>query len=141
MRVFDAIGRPELKRDPRFATNEKRLENVDELDEIIQEWMADHTRKEAIERFETCEATIAPIYNISDIIADEHFTSREAVVAVEDDDLGEGLVQNTFPKFSETPGEIDHLGPGLGSHNEEIFGTRLSYDEETRSELTSKGVI
>ncbi len=141
MRVFDAIERPDLKDDPRFEDNEKRLENVEELDAIIQNWMDDHTREEVIDRFEEYEATIAPIYNVADITEDEHYQARDALVNVEDDQLGEGLVQNTFPRFSETPGEITHLGPQLGAHNDEVYGEHLSYDEETLADLRSGGVI
>jgi crotonobetainyl-CoA:carnitine CoA-transferase CaiB-like acyl-CoA transferase len=140
-RVFEAIERPDLIDDPRFADNEKRLENVEELDSIIQDWMDDHTREEIVARFEEYEATIAPIYNVADIIEDEHYQARDALVEVEDDQLGEGLVQNTFPRFSETPGEISHLGPQLGAHNEEVYGEHLAYDEETLADLQSEDVI
>jgi formyl-CoA transferase len=140
-RVFEAIERPDLIDDPRFEDNEKRLENVEELDSIIQDWMDDHTREEIVDRFEEYEATIAPIYNVADIIEDEHYQAREALVEVEDDQLGEGLVQNTFPRFSETPGEISHLGPQLGAHNEEVYGEHLAYDEETIADLQSEDVI
>ena len=141
MRVFDAIERPDLKDDPRFEDNEKRLENVEELDAAIQEWMDEHTREEVLERFEEYEATIAPIYNVEDILADEHYQARDAVVEVEDDELGAAAVQNTFPRFSETPGRIDHLGPSLGAHNEAVYGDRLAYDDETVADLESEGVI
>jgi formyl-CoA transferase len=140
-RVFEAIERPDLIDDPRFEDNEKRLENVEELDRIIQDWMDDHEREEIIDRFEEFEATIAPIYNVADITEDEHYQAREALVNVEDDQLGEGLVQNTFPRFSETPGEISHLGPQLGAHNEEVYGDHLAYDESTIADLQSEDVI
>ena len=140
-RVFEAIERPDLIDDDRFEDNEKRLENVEELDAIIQDWMDDHTREEVVDRFEEYEATIAPIYNVADIMEDEHYQARDALVEIEDDQLGEGLVQNTFPRFSETPGDISHLGPQLGAHNEEVYGDHLAYDESTIADLESEGVI
>ena len=141
MRTFDAIGRSDLKDDPRFKDNESRLENVEELDAIIQDWMGDHTREEIIDTFEEHDATIAPVYNVEDIMQDEHYQAREAVVTVEDDDLGEAAVQNTIPKFSETPGSVDYLGPDLGEHNEEVFCNQLGYDEDLLADLESEGVI
>jgi len=141
MRVFDAIERPDLKTDLRFADNEARLENAEELDAIIQEWIAEHARDEVIDRFEEYEATIAPVYNVADILDDEHYQAREAVVEVADDQLGEGLVQNTFPRFSETPGEITHLGPQLGEHNDEVYGDLLGYDDATLADLDDAGAI
>lgn len=141
MRVFDAIDRPDLKNDSRFETNERRMEHVDKLDEIIGNWMADHSREEVLDTFEETGATIAPIYNVEDIVEDEHYRERNAVVEIEDDDIGAGLVQNVFPKFSETPGEVRHLGPGLGEHNQSVYGDILEYDDDFLNELREQKVI
>jgi len=141
MRVFDAIERPDLKDDPQFADNGKRLENVEELDRIIGEWISDHTREEVIDRFEEHEATIAPVYSVADILADEHYDARDAVLEVDDEELGTAIVQNTFPRFSETPGRVDHLGPPLGAHNDEVYAERLGYDAETLADLDREDVI
>jgi len=141
MRVFEAIGRPDLKDDPRFEDNESRLENVDALDSILQDWIGNHTRDEVLQRFVENDATIAPIYNVEDILDDEHYQAREAVLNVEDEELGTGLVQNVFPFLSETPGAVDHLGPKLGAHNEELFREQLGYGEEKLVDLNDEGVI
>ncbi|MFB6070117.1 MAG: CaiB/BaiF CoA transferase family protein [Halanaeroarchaeum sp.] len=141
MRVFDAIDRPDLKEDPRFEDNESRVEHNDELDAIIQDWMAERTREEILDTFEQHDATIAPIYNIEDIVEDEHYRARDAIVTVDDEDLGSASIQNTFPRLRETPGEIDHLGPSLGEHNDAVYGDLLGYEEETLDELASEGVI
>jgi formyl-CoA transferase len=141
MRVFDAIDRPELKDDERFADNEARLEHVDELDGVIQDWMDDHSREEVLDAFNEAEATIAPIYNVEDILEDEQYRARDAVLSVDDEDLGPATVQNTFPVFSETPGEVRHLGPGLGEHNEAVYGDVLGYDESTITDLSEEGAI
>ena len=141
MRVFDAIGRPELKDDPRFETNEKRLENVEKLDEIIQDWIAERPRAEVLERFEEHDATVAPVYDVEDIIEDDHYQARETLVEIEDPTLGTGLVQNVFPRFSATPGEVEHLGPDLGEHNDAVFLDRLSYDDDILDDLDERGVI
>ncbi|MBC9987674.1 CoA transferase [Haloferax sp. AS1] len=140
-RTFDALGRPDLKDDPRFETNEDRLEHVDELDAIIQDWMDDHSREEVLDAFEAADATLAPVYNVEDILNDEHYAAREAFLTVDDPDLGEAVVQNAFPKFSETPGRVDHLGPSLGEHNDAVYRDRLGYDESVLSDLESEDVI
>ncbi|RDZ36058.1 CoA transferase [Haloferax sp. Atlit-47N] len=140
-RTFDAIDRPDLKDDPRFETNEDRLEHVDELDAIIQDWMDDHSREEVLDAFEAADATLAPVYNVEDILNDEHYAAREAFLTVDDPDLGEAVVQNAFPKFSETPGRVDHLGPSLGEHNDAVYRDRLGYDESVLSDLESEDVI
>lgn len=141
MRVFDAIGRPELKTDPRFEDNASRVEHKDELDEIIGEWIGQRSREEVLETFEEHDATIAPVYNIEDIMNDDHYQARDAIVDVQDDDLGETPIQNVFPKFSDTPGDIKHLGPDLGEHNREVLCDMLGYDESDLEAMDRKDVV
>lgn len=141
MRCFEAIGRPELIEDQRFATNEGRVDNADELDEIIQAWIGERPRDEVLDRFDEYDVPVAPIYNIEDIMGDEHYAAREAVVSVEDADLGDARVQNVYPKFSATPGGVKYLGPGKGAHNDAVYGEALGYDEDTLDDLESAGVI
>lgn len=141
MRVFDAIGRPDLKDDSRFEDNESRVEYKDELDEIIGEWISNRTREKVIKTFEKHDAAIAPVYHIEDIMKDEHYEERNAIVEVQDAELGNTAIQNIFPKFSSTPGEIQHLGPDLGKHNSEVFCGMLGLDESELERMNEEGVV
>ncbi|MFB6068794.1 MAG: CaiB/BaiF CoA transferase family protein [Halobacterium sp.] len=141
MRTFDAIGRPDLKDDPRFATNADRLANRDELDDVIAAWMADHTRAEVLTRFEAHDAAIAPVYDVPDILDDDQYRARESVVTVDDPDLGNVRLQNVVPRFEHAETGIDHLGPDRGEHNEAVYGGLLGYDDGRLAELEADGVI
>jgi formyl-CoA transferase len=50
-------------------------------------------------------------------------------------------MHNVFPRLSETPGSVRHVGPTLGEHNEEIYQGMLGIDDATMSSLHSAGVI
>ena len=63
------------------------------------------------------------------------------LVRVLDQQLGDAVVQNVMPKFSATPGSVNHLGPRLGEHNEEIYRGELGYSQERLQELREAGVI
>lgn len=141
MRCFEAIERPDLKDDERFHDNERRVDNADELDEIIQDWIGGRSREEVLEHFDEYDVPVAPIYNIEDIMGDEHYREREAIIEVADEALGEARVQNVFPKFSDTPGRIDYLGPEHGEHNDLVYGEVLGYDRALIDELRADGVI
>ena len=45
------------------------------------------------------------------------------------------------PKFSETPGSVEHAGPSLGEHNIQVYGEWLGYDAEQLARLEQLGVI
>ncbi len=78
---------------------------------------------------------------MEDAFRDIQYRAREAMVRVPDSDLGEAIVQNVVPKFSETPGSVDFLGPHMGAHNEEILGGELGLTTERLKELKDAGVI
>jgi formyl-CoA transferase len=140
-RVTQAIGRPELADDPRFADNPTRVRNRDALDEIIRAWMAERTQAEILEIFEHHGATLAPVYDVAQIFEDPHYRAREAIVTVDDEELGPTRVANVFPRLSRTPGRIRHLGPAApGAHSDEVLRS-LGYSDDEVVELTKKGVV
>lgn len=140
-RIFGAIGRPDLARDPRFATNEARVENVEELDAIIEEWTRAHTLQEVMAAFEAHDAAASPIYDIQQIDSDLQYRARGTLVRVEDEQLGEVLLPDVQPRFSATPGAIRHAGRPLGSSNRDVFVEELGLSEEELAELRADGVV
>jgi crotonobetainyl-CoA:carnitine CoA-transferase CaiB-like acyl-CoA transferase len=140
-RILAAIGRPELARDPRFATNEARVQNVEELDAIIEEWTRAHTLQEVMAAFEAHEAAASPIYDIQQIDSDLQYRARGTVVRVEDEELGDVLLPDVQPRFSATPGRIRHAGKPLGSANREVLVEELGLSEEDLQELRADGVV
>lgn len=140
-RLCKAMDREDLLTEPRFEDNRSRVEHADEVNGIVADWIAEHTREEVEDRFEEFGVAFQFVYDIQDIFEDDHYQERDALVTVDDDDLGEAVVQGVVPKFSKTPGRIDHLGPKKGQYNEEVLETELGYSAEKLKELREKGII
>jgi crotonobetainyl-CoA:carnitine CoA-transferase CaiB-like acyl-CoA transferase len=140
-RLFRVIGLPELSDDPRFKTNKDRVENRDVLDEILSPWFAERTPSEIETIFSQNGLPFAPILDAHGIVADEHYAAREAIVQVEDSDLGVVAMQGIVPKFSATPGEVRWTGPRRGEHNREIFSELLGIADEELTRLAAAGII
>ncbi len=130
-RMCEALGQPEIPKDPRFKGNRDRIDNNKELDPPLAAAVERFTLDDLLERFIECEAAAAPVNNIKQIFEDEHFKARENIVAVEDEELG-GTVrfQNVVGKLSATPGKVFHAGPRLGASNREILVDRLGFTED-----------
>jgi crotonobetainyl-CoA:carnitine CoA-transferase CaiB-like acyl-CoA transferase len=141
LRVCQALGREELAADPKFIDNPARVAHSEEINGIVAGWIAARTKQEIEQIFDRHEVAYSPVFDIEDIFNDLQYRAREALVRVPDKDLGEAIVQNVVPKFSKTPGSVDHLGPRLGEHNEEIYGGELGYSKEKLSRLREAGVI
>ena len=140
-RMAEAMGRPELGEDPRFATHVARGEHQVELDELIAEWTATVDAAELGRLMNSHGVPNGQIYRAPEMLQDEHFAEREAIVWVDTDDFGAVPMQNVVPKLSDTPGSVGWSGPLLGEHNSEVFGGLLGLSEETIDQLRVDGVI
>ena len=140
-RIFAAIERPDLSSDPRFATNEGRLDHVEELDQVIAEWIGGHTLQEVMAAFEAHEAAASPIYDVQQIFADLQYGARGTLVRIPDDDLGEVILPEVQPRLSVSPGRLRHAGLGMGAANRAVYIEDLGLSQEDLDRLRAEGVV
>ena len=133
MRLFDAMGRPDMKTDPRYATNTARMDNNEELQGIVREWVASMPRDEVLEILDSHEVVAAAINDSSDIARDPHFLER-TLRPVPGTVLGDQTL---------VPGPIMHFdgyaGPqypgvdSIGEHTDEVLAELLSEQPDAAS--------
>lgn len=140
-RVLRIVGGEEAVTDPRFNTPESRQNNINQLEDLIQSWMGERTRDEVIEIFDKYDAPVAPVYDMEDIFEDRHFRERDAIIEIEDEDLGNIEMPGIFPKLSKTPGSVRHTGQELGEQTREILRQNTSLTEDEITRLESDGTI
>jgi crotonobetainyl-CoA:carnitine CoA-transferase CaiB-like acyl-CoA transferase len=139
-RVFRAIGKPEMIDDPRFRTNTDRVHNIDECDGAVAEFIARRTLDENMAIFQQAEVTANPVYEIDQLIADEHVQARGIIVEAPDEEAGSVLMHNIIPRLSDTPGQLRRPAPGLGQHTREVLGA-IGYTTDRIAALAAEGVI
>lgn len=135
------MDRTDLLADPRFADNAARVANADQLDAVIQEWMAARPLNDILARLEQDEAVVGPVYQTPRILSDPQYQARENVTVVHDPELGAIPMPGIVPKFSRTPGHIRHAGPRLGEHNNVVYGELLGLSPDELASLAGEGVI
>lgn len=141
-RLCQAIGRPDLADDPRYATHKARGERAAELDALIGEWAAQQDAAEIDVILNDAGVVCGPIYTVADIFRDPHYAAREDIVYMNDPELGDLAVPGLIPKLTETPGHLDWLGPAHpGSHNAEVYGGLLGLAESELAQLRDDGII
>ncbi|MDZ7378578.1 MAG: CoA transferase, partial [candidate division KSB1 bacterium] len=140
-RLVQAMGRPELASDPRFATLRARVAHADEIHALVGEWVRQHTAAEVEAILVAAEVPVSRVYSIADIFADPHYRARQSLVEVCDPVIGPTRMQAVYPRLSETPGKISRGAPQLGEHNEEVYGELLGLSREEQQQLRELGVI
>lgn len=141
LRVFKAIGRADLLTDADFSDPQRRLAKALAVDTVVADWVASKTLSEAMAVFEAHEVAAAPVYDVSDLVADEQLAHRGVFVCVDDEQLGPMTVQAPVPRFSAAAGAVAHLGPCLGEHNAEVYGELLGLTTSDIDGLRARGVV
>ena len=128
-RILDTIGRPELKSDPRFRTNDDRVANRDELDAIIGAHVVARSLADNLAAFEAAGVPVAPVVSMADLMTHDYVLGRGALTELADAELGAVPMHEIVPRMDRTPGTFRRPAPTLGEHTDEIlaelgFGTR-----------------
>lgn len=138
-RVLCAIGRPDLVDDPRFRTNADRVRNAEELDAILGAFFVQRTQREAVDLLSRAEVTAGPIYDVSQILEDEHFIDREILADYPDDEMGLLPMHHVVPRLESTPGTIRTPAPWLGQHNRTVLA-EIGVDDQRYAAMVEAGI-
>ncbi len=140
-RLCQAMERPELADDDRYATHMARGQRQHELDELIEAWTRTRTVTELETLFEATGVPSGRIYTAPQMLADPQFAAREAIIDVPHPRWGAIKMQNVFPKLSATPGAVRTPAPATpGQDNAEAYG-ELGVSAEELAALRARGVI
>ncbi len=140
-RVMRLVGFPELIEEPWFSSGHERAKRADLLDKCVGDWIAQRDLEEVMEAFTAAQAAVAPIYDISQIMADPQYQALDSITEVEDPELGSIKMQNVLFRMSETPGKVRWSGRPRGADNRRIYCEELGLSEEELDELARKGVV
>lgn len=139
-RLCAVIDHPELARDPRFADNDARVRNRDELRPIIAEQFLAADTEHWRRRLDEAGVPCGPVNDILAAFEQPQAVARGMRTSVAHPVLGE-MPQIGVPfKLSATPASIRSAPPLLGEHADEILA-ELGYDPGTIRSLRESGAI
>jgi len=140
-RLAEAMGAPELCRDPRYESADARRRNGEELEARVAEWVAARSAEQVEERLLGAGVPCGPVNSIAELFEDPQVAARENLVAVPDAE-GEPLrMVGVIPKLSRTPGRIQHAGRPLGADNDAVYREWLGISSEELLALRERGVV
>jgi crotonobetainyl-CoA:carnitine CoA-transferase CaiB-like acyl-CoA transferase len=140
--VVQAMGKPELLQDPRFATGADRGKHQKELIPMIEAWLQSFpTDEAALQALEERRIPSAPVMAVADTITHPYFTTRNMVRTVPDPLLGELTIPGFPLKYSAFPEPLELRAPLLGEHNGEVLAEYLDYTPAQVADLQRKGIL
>lgn len=140
--VCEALGRPELEHDPRFAEAGTRAANQQEVIALIEDWLQRFPDNDAvIAHFETYRVPCAPVLNPIEALNHPYFLDRGMVRFVDDPVLGRLAIPGFPLRFSAQPERPGLVAPLLGEHNAAVLSRLLAYTPARIAALHDSGVL
>ena len=139
-RLYRAVGVPEMTHDPRFATNTDRVQNAEAAEAPVAAFIAARDLAEVMALFEAAEITAAPVYDIDQLLADDHVIDRAIIADYPDAEMGQVMMHAVVPRLLGTPGAIRTPAPDLGQHTRAVL-EGLGYDATQIAALVQAGVV
>ena len=143
-RLFDVMRRKDLATDERFRTRDARVRNYRELDVLIGQWTSSETTAEAIAKLNSAGIPASEVRDPKTAVHDPRVVARRETVPMIHPKYGaaDGIYAMGLPiRFSQAAAGFDQPPPGLGEHNQRVYGEILGYDANRIAELHEQGVI
>ena len=115
------IGAQELINDPKFLTNSDRLSNQDDLDDVISNFIKKFDRDPLLKLFSEEGITVGPVLDISEIIEHPYVLDRKILIEHYNNNYGNILMHQAFPRLSKTPGKVKSSAPSIGENTNDIL--------------------
>jgi formyl-CoA transferase len=118
--IAKLIGRPELADDPAWNTPKARLNKLDKMFALIEEWTEKHTKWAVMEDLNAHDIPCGPILSTRELIEDDTLAQLGSVVEVDHPERGAFKTVGMPIKLSDSPVEVER-SPLLGEHTDQVL--------------------
>lgn len=136
----NVIGRPELARDERFATNSARVQNRDVLIPMLKPLFMEKTVESWLSLIGG-QFPCGPINDFEQVFSMPHVQEREMLVEMQHPTIGELPLVGSPLKMGGTPVQYKSPPPLMGEHTTDVLRDVLGYSEEVVRELLRRGCV
>ena len=140
-RLAQAMGRPELAKDPRFASNDLRCRNyMPALKEAVEAWSTTKTKAELEEIIVGIGIPFGQIQTVSQATEHPQIAARNMVQTINDPVIGPMRVPGIPIKVRGISDAVEKPAPTLGQDTDTLLGN-LGYDKAAIESLRSEGIV
>lgn len=138
--LCEAMGRPELARDERFADVVSRHRNQDELDAIVSIWTRERSKADAAARLQSAGVPAMPVITVPELLEDPQLAARGFFEEVAHREAGTWMMDGPVWRFDKTPAHVRLPAPCFAEHNDYVLRDLLGLSEDEVAALEREGV-
>jgi len=139
--LANAMDRPDLLRDARFASNALRLQNVEALTEQIVGWSSALTSENLLAALRKAGVPAGKVATIEDVVHNPQLRHREFFAKIEHPVAGEVEFAGPVVRLSDHPEPELRPSPGLGEHVGDVLADWLGSRDAEVDELRASGAF
>ncbi|MFC1862301.1 CaiB/BaiF CoA transferase family protein, partial [Chloroflexota bacterium] len=136
-----ALGNPPWTKDGKFSTLSGRLENVEELDRLVEEWAREHTAEEVMALLQAQGVAAGVVQDARDLANDPQLRARDFFIELDYPELGRTISDASPTKLTGTPAEYNRAAPVQGQDNDYVYGELLGMSKDEVADLKQQGII
>jgi len=140
-RCCTAMERPDLVKDPRFATEAARVEHRATAVPLLNEILGERSADEWMKRFEAVGVPAGRIRTVPEVCESEHLKARGMIRKLSHPKAGAITVMGVPIKLHATPGEVKTPPPTLGQHTDQVLKALLGLTPAQIKALRTEGAL
>lgn len=138
-KLAEAIGHPELVDDPEWATPDARLQRLEEVFDLIEQWTMTKTKFEVMDILNPLNVPCGPILSMKEISEDMSLRDTGTVVEVDHPERGKYLTVGNPIKLSDSPSDVQR-SPLLGEHTDDVL-REIGFSDTEIGEARASGAV
>ncbi|CAM3973903.1 CaiB/BaiF CoA transferase family protein [Bordetella muralis] len=139
--MFDAMGRSDLRTDPRFAEKRARFENIGEMFRIRNEIFASRTTVQWLEILEAADVPAMPLHTLDSVLEDPHLADTGLFQAIDHPTEGKIINLRNPIQFSSYEPSLKWPAPLIGQHSVELLRSVGVSDRDIEAMLESGATV
>jgi len=141
LNLLKAMGREDLRDDPRFKTHPDRAAHMDETEAVVTAWTRTQDKASVVATCKGYKIPAAPVRNALEVMEDRHMHERGMLERVDHPALGPVVLPNSPLRLHGAAKVPTIPSPDIGQHNMEIYGAWLGLGEAGVAALKAEGAI
>ena len=135
------LGNPPWTKEERFSTLWQRKKHIEELNELLEQWTAQHSPEEVMDLLQGAGVPAGVVKDASELAEDPQLVARNFFIEASHPVLGKVTFDSTPIRLERTPAKFARAAPLLGQDNRYVYQELLGIEAQELSRYIEDGVI
>jgi crotonobetainyl-CoA:carnitine CoA-transferase CaiB-like acyl-CoA transferase len=135
------LGNPPWTKEARFSTLWQRREHIEELNELLERWTAQHSPDEVMNLLQEEGVPAGMVQDARELAEDPQLATRNFFVEALHSVLGKTVFDSMPIRLERTPAQFGRAAPLLGQDNRYVYQELLGIGDQELSRYIKDGVI